>query len=114
MEASDIFVLITLSITALIMLAIGMVQFKSKKPVAFYSGEEPYKENELRDVSAWNHRHGFMWMTYGVLIVITELTALIAGSGSIIGVLSVFVGLLVPIPIMIFYHHHLIKKYKID
>ena len=58
---------------ALIMLGIGLSQYKSKKPVGFYSGEKPPLECELTDVEAWNKKHGKMWIWYGGIIIISYL-----------------------------------------
>lgn len=58
------------SFVATIMIVIGIVQIKSKKPVGFYSGEIAPKEEDLVDVVSWNRKHGMMWIIYGVLIVL--------------------------------------------
>lgn len=61
------------------MIGIGISQLRSKKPVAFYSGEKPPKEEELSDVKAWNQKHGRMWVLYGLIILVSY------GIGVIIG-----------------------------
>ena len=45
---------------------LGIVQYHSKKPVGFWSGEEPHKPEDISDISAYNHRHGIMWILYGL------------------------------------------------
>ena len=47
---------------ASVMIGIGISQLRSKKPVAFYSGEKPPGEEELSDVKAWNQKHGIKSM----------------------------------------------------
>ena len=47
-------------------LILGIVQYNSKKPVGFWAGKEPPKAEEVTDVKAYNHRHGLMWICYGV------------------------------------------------
>ncbi len=41
---------------ALVMFGIGIFQIKSKKPVAFYSGEKAPDKSDLSDVNAWNKK----------------------------------------------------------
>ena len=97
---------------ALLMFGIGIWQFRSRKPVGFYSGEKPPDEKELTDVGAWNKKHGMMWMLYGLLIVVAAVCGVIIGKG--ISLLILFlVCLLLPLPFMVWYHHHLIRKYYV-
>lgn len=97
---------------AVIMLSIGIVQLKSKKPVTFYSGEKPLTESELTDVKAWNRRHGLMWVFYSIFIVVTTLVGFIVKNDLVMILCSVG-GVLIPIPFMVIYHHKLEKKYRI-
>lgn len=91
------------------MVGIGVFQMKSKEPVGFYSGEKPPEAGELSDVGAWNKRHGIMWLVYGVLIVLSYIVGILVADS----VWCLFlVGVIVPIPVMIWYHHQLIRKYK--
>lgn len=53
---------------AALMIGIGISQLRSKKPVGFYSGVKPPREDELSDVGAWNKKHGIMWIIYGAII----------------------------------------------
>lgn len=93
------------------MIGIGISQLRSKKPVAFYSGEKPPREEELFDVKAWNQKHGGMWVLYGLIILVSY------GIGMIIGdtlwcVITMCGGVVLPLPIMILYHHKLVKLYR--
>ena len=108
-----IFGLVIYLLVAVIMLSIGISQYKSKKPVGFYSGEKPPLECELTDVEAWNKKHGKMWIWYGVIIIVSYLVGvpfLIADS--VWCVLPMCGGIIVPILLMIRYHHKLIREYK--
>ena len=49
---------IVMGICAMFMFGIGLVQIKSKKPVAFYSGEKPPLEEKVKDIENWNKKHG--------------------------------------------------------
>ena len=98
---------------AAIMFGIGISQYKSKKPVGFYSGEKPPLESELTDVDAWNKKHGKMWILYGVIIIVSYLLGIpFLIADSVWSVLPMCGGIMVPIPLMIRYHHKLIREYK--
>lgn len=103
---------VILGLCALLMFGIGISQIKSKKPVSFYSGEEAPAEDKLSDVKAWNKKHGIMWILYGICIVFAWVCDLFI-SDNLSMVLPFLACLLLPIPLMVFYHHKLIKKYYI-
>ena len=98
-------------LTAVMMTGIGISQVKSKEPVGFYSGEKPPCAEELTDVEAWNKKHGWMWITYGILIMLSWCAGAVIGD-SVYCVIPYCGGLIVPIVGMIWYHGKLIKKYK--
>lgn len=98
--------------TALFMIGWGIRQLRSKNPVGFYSGEEPPRESELSDVGEWNRRHGRMWVIYGIIIILCYA----AGAGmteSVWCLVPLVAGICAPLPVMIWYHHRLVRKYKI-
>ena len=97
---------------ALLMFVIGIRQMKSKKPVGFYTGEKAPDETELSDAAAWNKKHGIMWILYGVCIVLAWVCGLFMDDGLLL-LIPFSVGLLLPIPLMLLYHHRLVKKYYI-
>ena len=98
--------------TAGIMIGIGVAQLKSRKPVGFYSGEKALKAEELTSVQDWNKKHGIMWILYGITMSITSvITAMMLESTWCM--VPFGCGVILPLPIMIFYHHYLIRKYKI-
>lgn len=110
MFAENIICFIIYLICACIMFAIGFSQLKSKKPVGFYSGEKPLTEEKLTDVHGWNLRHGVMWIIYGFIIIFSFIVSFFVGD-SVWCIVPFCGGLIIPIIIMIFYHHKLIKKY---
>lgn len=98
---------------AVIMLGIGISQYRSKKPVGFYSGEKPPLERELTDVNAWNKKHGKMWIWYSVAIMVGYILGIpLMVMDTAWCVLPMCGGIIVPIPLMIRYHHKLIREYK--
>ena len=103
---------IVMGICAMFMFGIGLVQIKSKKPVAFYSGEKPPIEENVKDVEKWNKKHGIMWILYGIAIVLGIVGGVIVGDSPLLVV--IYCGsLLLPIVIMVLYHKKLVKDYII-
>lgn len=96
---------------AMIMIIIGIVQYRSEEPVWFYTGETPPKKEELTDVGAWNKKHGRMWMIYGLIIILSAIIGCVMGD-SIWCVIPMMSGVCVPLVFMILYHQHLVKKYR--
>lgn len=111
MTASAIITLIIYLMVAAIMMGIGISQLRSSSPVGFYSGEKPPKEDELADVQAWNKKHGMMWLVYGIMILFSYFIGYVIGD-SILCLIPFCGGLIVPVIIMIWYHHKLIRAYK--
>lgn len=111
MSAENIMCLVIYLFVAAIMLGIGIVQLRSENPVAFYSGEKPPRPEELTDVDAWNKKHGRMWVIYGSIIIITGVIGMLMGD-TIWGILPTIGGVIIPLPVMIWYHKKLEKQYK--
>lgn len=101
---------IILLLVSIVMILIGISQIKSKEPVGFYMGEKPPREDELLDIEAWNKKHGYMWIIYGLTILGSFILASLAESETIMTIViyGVIVGAL---PIMMMYHSHLKKTY---
>ena len=49
---------------------LGIVQFRSKEPVGFWSGKNPPNREQITDVRAYNRKHGLMWILYGVGFIV--------------------------------------------
>lgn len=109
-------IIISLSIyllVALIMIGLGINQYRSKKPVGFYSGEKPPSESELTDVLMWNQKHGKMWILYGIIIIISYVAGLpLLNQDSIWCIIPLCGGIILPLPLMICYHNKLIEIYR--
>ena len=109
--AEIIIMFIIFGIVSLIMIGIGISQLRSTKPVGFYTGEKPPREDELTDVQAWNKKHGMMWVFYGIIIMISCFLGFIIGD-SILCLIPFCGGIVVPIFIMIWYHNKLTRLYR--
>lgn len=83
---------------------------KSKKPVGFFSGETGPKPEQFSDMSAWNKKHGLIWIIYGVILILVAVVCIFIESGLVM-TLVYCGGYLIPIPFMIARHLSLEKKY---
>ncbi|MBQ1172833.1 MAG: hypothetical protein IIX48_09600 [Lachnospiraceae bacterium] len=110
MNAENIFGFVIYLLVVAFMAGIGISQLKSKSPVGFYSGEKPPREDELSDVKAWNKKHGLMWLFYSVIIMVSYGIGVMVGD-TVWCVIPMCGGIIIPIPIMIWYHHKLMKTY---
>ena len=74
------------SVAALVCIApviiIGIVQYRSKEPVGFWSGKKPPQKEQITDVKEYNRKHGLMWIALGVVFL------LFFGCGILIGGLA--------------------------
>ena len=66
MTAETVIFSVILLISAAPIIVIGIVQYRSKDPVGFWSGKKPPKREQITDVQAYNRKHGLMWIVYGV------------------------------------------------
>ena len=114
MNADSIMCFVIYLCVALVMIGIGLSQLKSRTPVTFYSGEKPFEVRELSDVYMWNRKHGMMWIIYGIIIFFSGVVGSFpAGGESLWCLIPMMGGVLVPLVWMIWYHHRLIREYKI-
>lgn len=111
MNGDNIIGLIIYLAVAGVMAAIGIYQIKSESPVGFYTGEKPPRAEEISDVDAWNKKHGFMWLIYGLVIMVSYGIGAMMGD-TIWSVIPMCGGVIIPLPAMILYHHKLIKIYR--
>lgn len=109
--------IIGLSITllvAFVMIGLGISQLKSKYPVGFYTGEKPPAPNQLSNVAAWNRKHGQMWILFGIIIIFSYVAPLLfVGMESECFPVLYCAGIVMPIPVMMWYHGKLNKIYKL-
>lgn len=70
MEGTIIYLVIS-SLVSLIFIVLGVNQFRSKVPVSLNTGEVPPREDELTDMSEWNHKHGRNLIIYGCVLFVT-------------------------------------------
>ncbi len=64
--AETIICFVILMICAGPLIILGIVQYRSKDPVGFWSGKKPPVREQITDVNAYNRKHGLMWIVYGI------------------------------------------------
>ena len=96
---------------SVILIGIGIMQYKSQKPVGFYTGETPPKAEQLTDVSAWNRKHGAMWIGYGIAIPVSFVLGLLLPADILSAILPCAV-IAIGIPCLILGHRMLCSIYK--
>lgn len=109
MDASSIFTIVIMVLAGLLFVGIGISNIKSKEPVGFYSGVKPPKAEELSDVVAWNCKHGLLWISYGIGLMICWFGFLI---GEILGFCTVIGICIGGVLWLMIGHHKLEKKYR--
>ena len=71
MAATIIYLVISL-LVSLIFIILGIMQYRSEKPVSINMGEKPLRKEELTNVTEWNHRHGRNFIILGCVLFITQ------------------------------------------
>lgn len=107
--AETIIMLIILMVSIGPIIILGIVQYRSKEPVGFWSGKKPPKREQIMDVRAYNRKHGRMWILYGVGFIVCFMCGLPFG-GLTAGYLCM-VEALGGIFVMIAYHNRLNRMY---
>lgn len=109
MTAEIVISIVILLVSAVPMIILGIVQYRSKDPVGFWSGKKPPQREEITDVKAYNRKHGLMWIFFGVGLVMCYVCGLFWG-GLIAGCLCM-IEVVGGIFAMIAYHEKLNRMY---
>ena len=96
-------------VSTMSVIMIGIVQYRSKDPVGFWSGKKPPKKEQITDVKAYNRKHGLMWILLGVGFILCFVHGLLFGRviAGYLCMIEVIGGILV----MIAYHEKLDRMY---
>ncbi|MCI8725756.1 MAG: hypothetical protein HFG66_06415 [Hungatella sp.] len=88
---------------------LGIVQYRSKNPVGFWSGKEPPEKERITDVKAYNQKHGMMWIVYGAGFILCYVCGVPFGGGAaaVLCIIEVTGGMFG----MIAYHNKLDRVY---
>ena len=109
MTAEIIIFSVILLISAAPIIIIGIVQYRSKEPVGFWSGKKPPQKEQITDVKAYNQKHGLMWILLGVGFILCFVCGLFFG-GMVAGYLCM-IEVIGGIFAMIAYHEKLDRMY---
>ena len=71
--AETIIFIVICALVSLIFVILGIVQYRSKVPVSINTGEKPPREDELIDMTEWNHKHGRNFIIYGCMLFVTGM-----------------------------------------
>lgn len=110
MVAETVIMLVILLYSATPLIVIGIVQYRSKKPVDFWSGEKPPEKEQITDMKAYNQKHGIMWILFGAGLIFSFACGLPFGgeAAALLCIIEVAGG----IAGMILYHNRLNRIYR--
>ncbi len=112
MTAENITGLVIVSLVALVMLIIGIGQLRrTDAPVGFYNLASPPGKDEITDITAWNRKHGVMWIIYGICIEAGFWLGFIV-QNEVAEMICYIGGIVLPLPCMVARHICLVKRYK--
>lgn len=100
---------VILTICAVPLIILGIVQYRSKDPVGFWSGKKPPAREQITDVKTYNQKHGLMWIIYGAGFLLCFICGLPFG-GSIAECLCM-IEIIGGIFVMAAYHNKLNRMY---
>lgn len=87
---------------------IGIYAWNRKKPMWFWSGTH-IKENEISDVTAYNHANGIMWIVYSLIFWM----ATFAGENGNIALILIVAGCVIGLPVLVVVYKKIYAKYKV-
>lgn len=109
MNAEGIVSMAVLLVCTAPILIIGIVQYRSRSPVGFWSGVKPPKKEEVTDIRAYNRKHGIMWILYGLGFMLCFLSGIpFGGEAAAVAAGAECIGGLF---VMIVYHKRLDRIY---
>ncbi len=96
-------------LSGLVFIGFGVFAWKKQTPVHFWSGTQ-VKSEEISDVKAYNQANGIMWVTYGVLIILSSIPTIFIDSHiwAVISIIMLFFGLI----LMMIIYNKIYNKYK--
>jgi hypothetical protein len=107
--AETIITIVILIICSFPLCVLGIMQYRSKEPVGFWSGRKPPQKEQVTDVKAYNQKHGIMWIIYGAGLYISFFLGM--PFGGYIPAITMSIECIGGILVMIWYHNKLDQKY---
>ena len=106
-----VIVLFAVSVAVIPLLVMGIVQFRSRRPVGFWAGVEPPSSEQVTDVRAYNRKHGVMWLMYGIGLAVFFISGCIIDSSGLVSTLIGVIWSVGGIFVMMVYHSYLESRY---
>ncbi len=110
MSAETVIVSVILFISAAPLIILGIVQYRSERPVGFWSGEKPPEKDQITDMKAYNQKHGLMWILYGSGFLLCFAGG--AAFGEVAATVLCMAEVLGGIVGVILYHNKLNRRYR--
>ena len=85
---------------------IGIYAMRRKKPMWFWSGTT-VREEEIRDVAAYNRANGYMWIFFSLPLWVSTFMGLWEG-------LLLFVSVMAGMPFLVVCYGRIYKKYRAE
>lgn len=109
LNAGMIIGLVIVTIVAMIMVLIGVFQYrKADMPVGFYNVIDPPSKEDISDVIQWNKKHGMIWIVYGLCIELGFWLGYVMPN-EILEMIFMMGGIVIPLPFMVI-RHNMIEK----
>ena len=96
-------------LSGLVFIGFGVFALKKQTPIHFWSGTQ-VKAEEISDIKAYNRANGIMWITYGILIILSSIPTIFIESDiwAVISIVILFLGLI----LMMIIYKKIYNKYK--
>ncbi|MGX8835044.1 hypothetical protein ACWG0P_12665 [Amedibacillus sp. YH-ame6] len=86
---------LVLSSCSFLFIGIGIYAMYRKEPMWFYSGSQDEIQEEIfHDVKEYNRKNGYMWILYGIVLMIPPLCKSLFSISSVVFLLS-YMGIMV-------------------
>ena len=93
----------------IVMITIGLYQRRSSVPAKLNSSEDLDPE-EIRDIPAYNRKHGLMFMLYGAVIIDGVFLSWVFSSQY--SAVIALIACILPIPFLSKYHNYLLQQHQ--
>lgn len=102
--------ILTLFFCGAIFIGFGIFALRKQTPIHFWAGTI-VKSEQITDVKSYNRANGVMWITYGLLVLLTGLPAIFLGLDvwAVVFASVIFLGLIV----MMVIYNKIYNKYKV-
>lgn len=103
------------ALAGLVFILFGVHAYRSETPAVMNTGEKPLKPEQLRDVKAWNTKHGKAFIALGIGVALTTAVFPFALNyvDTIIAAVVYIIVIVLEIVGVLAYHSRLERLYRI-